>query len=162
MNQPPFEVADIIRQYGNSFVAKNRSWLTWLHLRVLHAIEFCRTATLGGHLDRCRQCGHEAISFNSCRSRHCPKCQTNARDKWLTARSKEVLPVRYVHVVFTLPHELSWLILHNKKVIYDLLFRTTAATLLEIAADPRHLGAEIGFLSVLHTWGQTLQQNPHS
>ena len=161
MNRPPFEVADIIRQYGNSFVAKNRSWLTWLHLRVLHAIEFCRTATLGGHLDRCRQCGHEAISFNSCRSRHCPKCQTNARDKWLTARSKELLPVRYVHVVFTLPHELSWLILHNKKVIYDLLFRTTAATLLEIAADPRHLGAEIGFLSVLHTWGQTLQHHPH-
>jgi Putative transposase/Transposase zinc-binding domain len=161
MNQPPFEVADIIRQYGNRFVAKNRSWLTWLHLRVLHAIEFCRTATLGGHLDRCRQCGHEAISFNSCRSRHCPKCQTNARDKWLTARSKELLPVRYVHVVFTLPHELSWLILHNKKVIYDLLFRTTAATLLEIAADPRHLGAEIGFLSVLHTWGQTLQHHPH-
>ena len=161
MNRPPFEVADIIRQYGNSFVAKNRSWLTWLHLRVLHAIEFCRTATLGGHLDRCRQCGHEAISFNSCRSRHCPKCQTNARDKWLTARSKELLPVRYVHVVFTLPHELSWLILQNQKVIYDLLFRTTAATLLEIAADPRHLGAEIGFLSVLHTWGQTLQHHPH-
>src|ERR1039457_6223430 len=96
----------IIRQYGNRFVEMNRSWLTWLHLRVLHAIEFCRTATLGGHLDRCRQCGHEAISFNSCRSRHCPKCQTNARDKWLTARSKELLPVRYVHVVFTLPHEL--------------------------------------------------------
>jgi hypothetical protein len=135
--------------------------LTWLHLRVLHAIEFCRTATLGGHLDRCSRCGHEAISFNSCRNRHCPKCQTNARDKWLAERSKELLPVRYVHVVFTLPHELSWLILHNKKVIYDLLFRTTAATLLEIAADPRHLGAEIGFLSVLHTWGQNLLHHPH-
>jgi hypothetical protein len=161
MNRPPFEVADIVRQNGNSFVAKNRSWLTWLHLRVLNAIEFCRTATLGGHLDRCSRCGHEAISFHSCRNRHCPKCQTNAREKWLTARSKELLPVRYVHVVFTLPHELSWLILHNKKVIYDLLFRTTAATLLEIAADPRHLGAEIGFLSVLHTWGQTLQHHPH-
>src|ERR1019366_6064823 len=157
MNQPPFEVADIIRQYGNRFVEKNRSWLTWLHLRVLYAIEFCRTATLGGHLDRCSRCGHEAISFNSCRNRHCPKCQTNARDKWLAERSKELLPVRYVHVVFTFPHELSWLILHNKKVIYDLLFRTTAATLMEIAADPRHLGAEIGFLSVLHTWGQTLR-----
>jgi hypothetical protein len=155
MNRPPFEVADIIRQYGNRFVAKNRSWLTWLHLRVLYAIEFCRTATLGGHLDRCSRCGHEAISFHSCRNRHCPKCQTNARDKWLAERSKELLPVSYVHVVFTLPHELSWLILHNKKVIYDLLFRTTAATLLEIAADPRHLGAEIGFLSVLHTWGQS-------
>src|ERR1035437_460791 len=161
MNRPPCEVADIIRQYGNRFIAKNRSWLTWLHLRVLYAIEFCRTASLGGHLDRCSRCGHEAISFNSCRNRHCPKCQTNARDKWLAGRSKELLPVNYVHVVFTLPHELSWLILQNQKVIYDLLFRTTAATLLEIAADPRHLGAEIGFLSVLHTWGQNLLHHPH-
>jgi hypothetical protein len=109
MNRPPFEVADIIRQYGNSFIAKHRSWLTWLHLRVLYAIEFCRTATLGGHLDRCCRCGHEAISFCSCRNRHCPKCQTNARDKWLAGRSKELLPTSYVHVVFTIPHELSWL-----------------------------------------------------
>jgi Transposase zinc-binding domain len=162
MNQPPFEVADIIRQYGNSFIVKNRSWLTWLHMRVLNAIEFCRTAKLGGHLDRCSRCGHEAISFNSCRNRHCPKCQTNARDKWLAERSKELLPVSYVHVVFTLPHELSWLALQNKKVVYDLLFRTSAATLLEVAANAKHLGAEIGFLSVLHTWGQNLQQNPHS
>ena len=161
MNRPPFEVADIIRQHGNSFIAKNRSWLTWLHLRVLYAIEFCRTATLGGHLDRCSRCGHEAISFHSCRNRHCPKCQTNARDKWLARRSKELLPVSYVHVVFTLPHELSWLALHNKKVVYDLLFRASAATLLEVAADPKHLGAEIGFLSVLHTWGQNLQHHPH-
>ena len=161
MNRPPFEVADIIRQYGSRFIAKNRSWLTWLHLRVLYAIEFCRTATLGGHLDRCSRCGHEAISFNSCRNRHCPKCQTNARDKWLAERSKELLPVSYVHVVFTLPHELSWLALQNKKVVYDLLFRTSAATLLEVAADPKHLGAEIGFLSVLHTWGQNLQHHPH-
>src|SRR5207245_776439 len=102
-----------------------------------------------------------ATSFNSCRSRHCPKCQTNARDKWLTERSKELLPVSYVHVVFTLPHELSWLALQNKKVVYDLLFRASAATLLKIAADPKHLGAEIGFLSVLHTWGQTLEFHPH-
>jgi hypothetical protein len=161
MNRPPFEVADIIRQYGNSFIAKNRSWLTWLHLRVLYAIEFCRTPTLGGHLDRCSRCGHEAISFHSCRNRHCPKCQTNARDKWLAKRSKELLPVRYVHVVFTLPHELSWLALQNKKVVYDLLFHASAATLLEVAANPGHLGAEIGFLSVLHTWGQNLQHHPH-
>jgi Putative transposase/Transposase zinc-binding domain len=161
MNRPPFEVADIIRQYGNSFIAKNRSWLTWLHLRVLYAIEFCRTATLGGHLDRCSRCSYEAISYNSCRNRHCPKCQTNARDKWLAERSKELLPVSYVHVVFTLPHELSWLALQNKKVVYDLLFRTSAATLLEVAADPKHLGAEVGFLSVLHTWGQNLQHHPH-
>ena len=120
MNRPPFEVADIIRQYGNSFIAKHRSWLTWLHLRVLCAIEFCRTAALGGHLDRCSRCGHEAISFCSCRNRHCPKCQTNARDKWLAGRSKELLPTSYVHVVFTIPHELSWLVLQNKKVVYDL------------------------------------------
>jgi len=134
--------------------------LTWLHLRVLFAIEHCRTAALGGHLDRCSRCGYEATSFNSCRSRHCPKCQTNARDKWLAERSAELLPVNYVHVVFTIPHELSWLALQNKQLVYDLLFRASAATLLEIAADPKHLGAEVGFLSVLHTWGQTLQHHP--
>jgi Putative transposase/Transposase zinc-binding domain len=161
MNPPPFEVADIIRAHGNRFIERNRSWLTWLHLRVLFAIEHCRTAALGGHLDRCNQCGHQAISFNSCRSRHCPKCQTNAREKWLAERSKELLPVKYVHVVFTTPHELSWLALQNKKVIYDLLFRASSKTLLQIAADPKHLGAEIGFLSVLHTWGQNLQAHPH-
>ena len=161
MNRPPFEVADIIRAHGNSFVERNRSWLTWFHLRILFAIEHCRTAALGGHLDRCCQCGHEATSFNSCRSRHCPKCQTNARNRWLADRDKELLPVSYVHVVFTIPHELAWLALQNKKVIYDLLFRASAATLLEIAADSKHLGAEIGFLSVLHTWGQNLQIHPH-
>jgi predicted Zn-ribbon and HTH transcriptional regulator len=159
---PPFEVADIIRAHGNSFIEKNRSWLTWLHLRVLFAIEHCRTAALGGHLDRCCQCGYEVTSFNSCRSRHCPKCQTNARNHWLTERSKELLPVKYVHVVFTIPHELSWLALQNKKIVYDLLFRCSAEALLEIAADSKHLGAEIGFLSILHTWGQNLMQNPHS
>jgi predicted Zn-ribbon and HTH transcriptional regulator len=162
MNQPPFEVADIIRAHGNSFIEKNRSWLTSFHLRALFAIERCRTAALGGHLDRCRQCGFEATSFNSYRSRHCPKCQTNARDNWLANRTKELLPVKYVHVVFTIPNELSWLALQNKKVVYDLLFHSSAATLMEIAADPKHLGAEIGFLSVLHTWGQKLQANPHS
>ena len=161
MSRPPFEVADIIRMHGNSFVERNRSWLTWLHLRILFAIEHCRTAALGGHLDRCRQCGFEATSFNSCRSRHCPKCQTNARNKWIAERGKELLPVKYVHVVFTIPHELAWLALQNKKIVYDLLFRSSAATLLEIAADPKHLGAEIGFLSVLHTWGQNLQIHPH-
>ncbi len=161
MSRPPFEVADIIRVHGNSFVERNRSWLTWLHLRILFAIEHCRTAALGGHLDRCRQCGFEATSFNSCRSRHCPKCQTNARNKWLAERGKELLPVKYVHVVFTIPHELAWLALQNKKIVYDLLFRSSAATLLEIAADPKHLGAEIGFLSVLHTWGQNLHIHPH-
>jgi hypothetical protein len=135
--------------------------LTWQHLRVLRAIERCRTAALGGHLDQCSRCGQQAISYNSCRNRHCGKCQTNARDRWLADREKELLPVPYVHVVFTLPHQLSQLALSNKRALYDLLFRTSAATLLEIAADPKHLGAEIGFMSVLHTWGQNVLHHPH-
>jgi hypothetical protein len=154
-------VADIIRAAGRSFIENNRSWLTGLHRKVLSAIERCRTAPLGGHKDQCSRCGYQAISYNSCRNRHCPKCQTNARDKWLAARQRELLPVPYVHVVFTLPHELVPLALHNKKLVYDLLFRTSAASLLEIAADPKHLGAEIGFLSVLHTWSQNLLLHPH-
>ena len=113
-------------------------------------------------MDGCSRCGYRSdISYNSCGNRHCPKCLTHARDLWLAERSKELLPVGYFHVVFTLPHELSWLALQNKKVIYDLLLRASARTLLEIAADPQHLGAEIGFLSVLHTWGQNLQHHPH-
>jgi hypothetical protein len=129
---------------------------------VLRAIERCRTAALGGHLDQCSRCGHQAISYNSCRNRHCPKCQSNTRDQWLAAREKELLDVPYVHVVFTLPHQLSQLALSNKKVLYDLLFRASAATLLEIAADPKHLGADIGFMSVLHTWGQNVLHHPHA
>ena len=161
MNAPPFEVADIVRAAGKSFIEKNRSRLTWQHLRVLRAIERCRTAALGGHLDQCSRCRHQAISYNSCRNRHCAKCQTKARDQWIVAREKELLDVPYVHVVFTLPHQLSPLALANKKVLYDLLFRASAATLLEIAADPKHLGADIGFLSVLHTWGQNVLHHPH-
>lgn len=161
MNRPTLEVADIIRQHGKDFIESNRSRLTWQQLKVLRAIEHCRTAALGGHLDRCSRCGHRAISYNSCRNRHCPKCLTNARDRWLADRQKELLNVGYFHVVFTLPHELSWLALHNQKVVYQLLFQASAETLLEIAADPKHLGAQIGFLSVLHTWGQTLQHHPH-
>ena len=161
MNRPTLEVADIIRQHGKDFIESNRSRLTWQQLKVLRAIEHCRTAALGGHLDRCSRCGHRAISYNSCRNRHCPKCLTNARDRWLADRQKELLNVGYFHVVFTLPHELSWLALHNQKVVYQLLFQASAETLLEIAADPKHLGAQIGFLSVLHTWGQNLQHHPH-
>ncbi|MEK7994336.1 MAG: IS91 family transposase [Planctomycetota bacterium] len=162
MKRPPLEVADIIRAAGRRFIEKHRSWLTGLHLKVLSAIERCRTAALGGHRDQCSRCGHTvAISYNSCRNRHCPKCQTNARDRWLAARQRELLAVAYVHVVFTLPHELAPLAFHNKKILYTLLFRASAATLLEIAADPKHLGAEIGFLSVLHTWGQNLLLHPH-
>jgi len=161
VNRPPLEVADIIRAVGRSFIEKNRSWLTGLHRKVLSAIERCRTAALGGHKDQCSRCGYQAISYNSCRNRHCPKCQTNARDKWLAARQRELLAVPYVHVVFTLPHELAPLALYNKKLLYDLLFRTSAASLLEIAADSKHLAAEIGFLSVLHTWGSNLLHHPH-
>ena len=162
MNAPPFEVADIVRAAGRSFIEKNRSRLTWQHLRVLRAIERCRTAALGGHLDQCARCGQQTISYNSCRNRHCGKCQTNARDQWLAAREKDLLAVPYVHVVFTLPHQLSPLALANKRILYDLLLRASAATLLEIAADPKHLGAEIGFMSVLHTWGQNVLHHPHA
>jgi hypothetical protein len=128
---------------------------------VLDAIARCRTAALGGHRDQCVRCGYQAISFNSCRNRHCPKCQGNARAKWLAARSAELLPVPYFHVVFTLPHELSALALQNKRLLYDLLYRTSASTMLELARDPKHLGADIGFLGVLHTWGQNLEHHPH-
>jgi hypothetical protein len=161
MHGPPLEVADLVRSAGRNFIERNRSWLNRLHLKVLTAIERCRTAALGGHLDQCVRCGHRAISFNSCRNRHCPKCQANARDRWLEARQRELLPTRYVHVVFTLPHELAPLTLQNKRVMYDLLFRISAETLLEIARDPKHLGAEIGFFSVLHSWNQKLEYHPH-
>jgi hypothetical protein len=161
MHRPPLEVADLVRSAGRNFIELNRSWLNRLHLKVLTAIERCRTAALGGHLDECLRCGQRAISFNSCRNRHCPKCQANARDRWLEARQRELLPSRYVHVVFTLPHELAPLALQNKRVVYDLLFRSSAETLLQIARDPRHLGADIGFFSVLHTWNQKLEHHPH-
>jgi hypothetical protein len=161
MAGPPLEVADLVRAGGPAFIERRRPWLTRLHLKVLTAIERCRTAALGGHLDECTHCGHRAISYNSCRNRHCPKCQAKARDLWLEARSRELLPTRYVHIVFTLPHELAPLALQNKKVVYDLLIRTSAETLLAMARDPRHLGAEIGFFSVLHTWNQKLQHHPH-
>jgi len=163
VTRPPFEVADIIRAQGKNFIDKNRSWLKGGHLKVLSAIQRCRTAALGGHRDRCLTCGYQttSYSFNSCRNRHCPKCQTNAREKWLAKRSADLLPVPYVHVVFTLPHLLAPLAYHNKKLLYHLLFRARAETVLEVAANPKRLGAELGFLSVLHTWGQTLQHHPH-
>ncbi len=162
MSRPPLELADIVRCAGQAFLEHSRRWITWQHQKVLLAITRCRTAALGGHRDRCSDCGHTtAISYNSCRNRHCPRCQANARLCWLEAREQELLPTRYVHVVFTLPRELAPLALQNKRVIYNLLFQASAATLLEIARDPRHLGAEIGFFSVLHTWNQRLQHHPH-
>jgi len=162
MNRPPLEVADIIRSAGDSFLERSRRWITWQHRKVLDAILRCRTAVLGGHRDRCADCGHVAISYNSCANRHCPKCQGNARLRWLAARERELLPTRYVHAVFSLPRELAPVALQNKKVIFNLLFHASAETLLEIARDPRHLGAEIGFFSVLHTWNQRLQFHPHA
>jgi hypothetical protein len=162
MRRPPLEVADIVRAAGEAFIERNRHWLGWKHVKVLRAIARCRTAALGGHLDECMRCGHRApISYNSCRDRHCPKCQTAARDRWIAARRQELLPTRYLHVVFTLPHHLVPLLLQNKKIFYDLLFRSSAETLLQVAGNPRRLGAQIGFFSVLHTWSQKLTAHPH-
>jgi hypothetical protein len=154
-------MADIVRYAGQGFLERNRRWINGQHEKVLLAITRCRTAALGGHRDQCYGCGHTAISYNSCRNRHCPRCQGNARIRWLQQREHELLPTRYVHSVFTLPRELAPLALQNKRLLYGLLFHASAATLLEVARDPRHLGAEIGFFSVLHTWDQRLQHHPH-
>jgi hypothetical protein len=162
MSRPLLELADLVRAAGVAFIWRSRHWIRWPHLKVLLAIARCRTAALGGHIDECTRCGHRAISYNSCRNRHCPKCQTAARERWIAARRRELLPTRYLHVVFTLPRRLAPLVLQNKKVLYDLLFRASAQTLLEVARNPLRLGAEIGFFSVLHTWSQKLSLNPHS
>src|SRR6202451_1787663 len=161
MPRPPIEVADVIRAAGESFFECSQKWFTWLHLKVLNAILRCRTAALGGHADACSQCGHTAVSYNSCRNRHCPKCQANARDCWLEARGKELLTTRYVHVVFTLPRHLSPLALQNKREIYALLFRGSGETLLQIARGAKHLAGEIGFFTDLHTWTRKPQHHPH-
>jgi hypothetical protein len=154
------EVADVLQAQGDRFLNRH-PWLSVQQRTVLRALTRCRTAALGGHVDHCDACGHRAISYNSCRNRHCPKCQAQARDRWLAARERELLDVSYVHVVFTLPHALDPLCRRNAARLYHLLFRASAATLLEVAAAPKHLGAAIGFLSILHTWGQTLVRHPH-
>jgi hypothetical protein len=154
-------VADVLRRYGKRFRQAHETSLLLSHKRVLRDIETCRTAALGGHVDACKQCGAREISYNSCRNRHCPKCQSRARRRWLEARVDELLPVEYFHVVFTLPQAIATIGLQNKRCIYNLLFQATAETLRTIAADPKHLGAEIGFLAVLHSWGQTLTFHPH-
>jgi hypothetical protein len=161
MSRPPLEVADLIRLAGQAFIEHSRHWLTGQQRKVLAAIQRCRTAALGGHLDECSRCGHRVISYNSCRNRHCPKCQANARRRWIQARRREILPTRYVHLVFTLPHQLVPLARQNPRLLYGLLFRTSAETLLEVARNPKHLGAHIGFFSVLHTWNQKLEHHPH-
>jgi hypothetical protein len=162
MSRPALEVADIFRQYGPAYREAHAGSLSGGQLRVMRAIEVCRTAVLGGHVEQCDRCGHQRISYNSCRNRHCPKCQTFAKEQWLAKRQTELLPVEYFHVVFSIPKQIAALAYQNKAVVYGILFRATAETLREIAADPKRLGAEIGFLAVLHTWGQTLEQNPHS
>src|SRR4249919_1345484 len=147
MTRPLLELADLVGAAGHRFLDRPPAWFTWLHLKVLVAIERCRTAAMGGHVDQCTGCGHRAISYNSCRNRHCPKCQGEARERWVEARREELLPVEYFHVVFTLPDELSPLALQNRRAVYSALFSAAAETLRSVAADPRHLGAEIGFLA---------------
>jgi predicted Zn-ribbon and HTH transcriptional regulator len=161
MERPSLEVADIIRAAGQQFIERSRKWITRQHLKVLRAIASCRTAALGWHVDECTRCGYSGLSYNSCRNRHCPKCQANARLRWIEGRKKELLPVPYAHVVFTVPRLLAQLALQNKKLIYTMLLRLCAETLIEVARNPKRLGAEIGFFGVLHTWTQKLEHHPH-
>ena len=160
---PPqgLEVADIFRDHGPAFRRSNAGRLNRDQLKVMGAIEACRTARLGGHVAACAKCGHDHIAYNSCRNRHCPKCQAAASRDWVEKRAADLLPAPYYHVVFTMPAEIAHIAFQNKAVVYDLLFRTSAETLLTIAADPKHLGAKIGMTSVLHTWGSALTHHPH-
>jgi hypothetical protein len=153
------EVADIFRKYGETY--RQRYKLPLRMHKVMSAIERCRTAELGGHVEKCNECGHIRISYNSCRNRHCPKCQGLAREKWLVERKKELLPVQYFHAVLTIPNTLNPLALRNQKEVYSILFKAASETLLELGRDPKYLGAEIGFISILHTWGQNLMDHPH-
>lgn len=159
--RPPLEVADIFRQYGPAYRQSHGDHLDGTARRVMAAIEACRTPQLGGHVEQCAACGHVRCAYNSCRDRHCPKCQGLARAEWLQARQAELLPVPYFHVVFTMPAALAELAFFNKAVVYNMLFRASAEALRTVAADRRYFGAEIGAVGVLHTWGQTLQHHPH-
>jgi hypothetical protein len=161
MARPSLELADVFRCYGAAFQKANAPLLSLPVRRVMKAIESCRTAALGGHIDRCDSCGHETLSYNSCRNRHCPKCLGSARIKWLEARLRELLPVPYFHVVFTLPPAIAEIAFQNKRVVYGLLFRAASDALLTLARDEKRLGAHIGFFAVLHTWTRTLLHHPH-
>ena len=161
MERPQLEVADVFRRYGAAYRQQHAGSLSRGQRRVMSAIELCRTAALGGHLEQCDCCGHPRPAYHSCRNRHCPKCQSLARAQWLEDRQAELLPVEYFHVVFTVPEEIAALAYQNKEVVYGILFRATAETLRTLAADPQHLGAEIGFFAVLHSWGQNLLHHPH-
>jgi len=155
------EVADIFRRHGPAWRATHAGHVSLAQLKAMSAIETCRTAALGGHLEGCEDCGHRRIAYNSCRNRHCPKCQGAAAREWLAAREADLLPVGYFHVVFTLPAEVADIAFHNKAVVYDLLFKAASETMMTIAADPRHLGARIGITAVLHTWGSAMTHHPH-
>ena len=161
MSRPSLEVADIFRGHGPVWRRANAGHVSLGQLKVMSAIESCRTAALGGHVARCENCAHSQISYNSCRNRHCPKCQGAAAKDWLAAREADLLPVPYYHVVFTLPGPIADIAYQNKAVIYDLLFKTSAETLITIADDPKHLGARIGITSVLHSWGSAMTHHPH-
>ena len=161
MPRPVLEVADIFRDHGPAWRAANAGHVSLAQLKVMRAIERCRTAALGGHVARCEDCAHEHIAYNSCRNRHCPKCQAGAAKAWLAAREAELLPVGYFHVVFTVPAPIADIAYQNKRAVYDLLMRASAETTLTIAADPRHLGTRIGITSVLHTWGSAMTHHPH-
>jgi hypothetical protein len=161
MSRPTLEVTDIFREHGAAWRAANAGHLSLGQLKVMSAIERCRTAALGGHVARCEDCAHEHIAYNSCRNRHCPKCQAGAARDWLAARQAELLPVGYFHLVFTLPAPIADIAYQNKRVIYDLLLKVSAQTTLTIAADPRHLGARIGITAVLHSWGSAMTHHPH-
>lgn len=161
MTRPKLEVADIFRRYGEAWRDRNAAHLSRPQRRVMSAIELCRTAALGGHVERCDDCSHTRIAYNSCRNRHCPKCQWRAAEAWLAAREPELLPVPYFHVVFTLPAAIGAIAYQNKAQVYGLLFTAAAEALTTIAADPKHLGADIGVTAVLHTWGSNLDHHPH-
>jgi hypothetical protein len=161
MARPSLEVADIFRTHGPAWRTANAGHVNLAQLKVMSAIERCRTAVLGGHVAACQDCGHSHIAYNSCRNRHCPKCQGAAAKDWLAARQAELLPVPYYHVVFTLPAPIADIAYHNKAVVYAILFKAAAETLITIAADPRHLGARIGLTAVLHSWGSALTHHPH-
>ena len=159
--RPALEVADVLGEHGEAFLAKYRATLTDTQRKALRDLAVCRTAVLGGHVERCLDCGHERLAYNSCRNRHCPKCQALARARWLEREAAFLLPVDYYHVVFTLPAELSDLALANPRLLYNHLFQAASATLRAVAANPKRLGAQIGVLAVLHTWGQNLHHHPH-
>ena len=161
MRRPRLEVADVFHRHGADWRRANAGHLSLGQLQVMSAIEQCRSAALGGHVERCEDCGHSRVAYNSCRNRHCPKCQGAAAEDWLAAREADLLPVAYFHVVFTLPAEIAPIAYQNKAVVYDLLFRTAAETLLTIAADPKHLGARIGATAVLPSWGSAMTHHPH-